>query len=130
MNIIISSVLILSILTWWFFRTYNSGIIGEKKTSYFLRFLDKSRYKVINGLVLEYDGKTTQIDHLVISDFGLFVIETKNYQGWILGNDNSEYWTQVIFKRKEKFYNPVKQNLGHIRALKKHLPEFPHINYI
>jgi len=54
----------------------------------------------------------------VVSNYGIFVIETKNYKGWIIGNEFDDYWTQVIFKRKEKLYNPIKQNYGHIQALK------------
>lgn len=69
------------------------GGVGEKTTSSILLFLDKSKYKVINNVVLKSGDKTSQIDHIVISDYGIFVIETKNYKGWILGSENSEYWT-------------------------------------
>lgn len=91
--------------------------------------MNKSKYKVINNVVLKSGEITTQIDHLVISDYGIFVIETKNYKGWIFGNENSEYWTQVIYKRREKLYNPIRQNLGHIRTLKNCLSEYPNIEY-
>ena len=74
--------------------------------------------------MLQVDGKTSQIDHVVVSNYGIFVIETKNYKGWILGNEYDDYWTQIIFKRKEKLRNPIKQNFGHIRALEEHLKEF------
>lgn len=86
-----------------FYKSKIKGIIGEKTVSSILNLLDKSEYKIINDVVLKAGNTTTQIDHLVISNFGIFVIETKNYKGWILGYENSEYWTQVIFKRKEKF---------------------------
>ncbi len=112
------------------YGTQIKGFIGEKTTSSILYFLDKSKYQVVNNIVLNSGGKTSQIDHLVISDYGLFVIETKNYKGWILGGETSEYWTQVLFKRKEKFYNPIRQNYGHILALKNNLQEFPNIKYI
>lgn len=46
------------------------------------------------------------------------MIETKNYSGWIMGSENNQYWTQVIYKRKEKLYNPIWQNSGHIQAIK------------
>jgi predicted RNA-binding Zn-ribbon protein involved in translation (DUF1610 family) len=72
---------------------------------------------------------TSQIDHVVISDFGIFVIETKNYKGWIVGNENSEYWSQIIYKYKAQFYNPIRQNSGHIKALKKCLAEYPNLEY-
>lgn len=130
MNLVIFITLIFALIFWRIFRVKIKGAIGEKATSSILYFLDKSNYKVINNIVLEAAGKTTQIDHIVISDFGVFVIETKNYKGWILGGENSEYWTQVIYKRKEKLYNPIRQNLGHIRALKSCLREYPNLEYI
>nr|WP_314865057.1 NERD domain-containing protein [uncultured Flavobacterium sp.] len=126
-------ILILFFLAFLFFGLYKSkikGVIGEKSISSILYFLDKSKYKVINDIVLKKGTKTSQIDHIVISDFGIFVIETKNYKGWIVGNENSEYWTQVLFKRKERIYNPIKQNLGHINALKNCLSSYSNINYI
>ncbi|MEK8180764.1 NERD domain-containing protein [Flavobacterium buctense] len=114
------------------FKLYKArikGAIGEQNISLRLRSLDKSKYKVINNVVLQSGEFTSQIDHIVISDFGVFVIETKNYKGWILGHEHSEYWTQVIYKRKEKLYNPIRQNLGHIKSLKKCLTEYPNVDY-
>jgi hypothetical protein len=80
--------------------------------------------------MLQVGNKTTQIDHIVVSNYGIFVIETKNYKGWIMGNEYDEYWRQVIYKRKEKLYNPIKQNYGHILALKGVLKNFSDLNYI
>ena len=105
------------------------GIIGEKTVASFLSALDPKKYLIINDLIIENEGKTSQIDHVVISNYGVFVIETKNYDGWIIGDESSNYWTQVIYKRKGKFYNPIKQNYGHIMSLKNHLKEFPDIVY-
>ena len=68
--------------------------------------------------------------HIVISDYGIFVIETKNYKGWVFGDENSKYWTQVIYKRKERLYNPIRQNHGHIRALKDCLNGFQGLKYV
>ena len=129
MKLILLISFIILILIWFLFKPKIKGIIGEKTTSSILLFLDKSKYKVINNVVLKSGDKTSQIDHIVISDYGIFVIETKNYKGWILGSENSEYWTQVIYKRKEKLYNPIRQNLSHIKALKDCLYEFPDIDY-
>lgn len=112
------------------YRRRIKGSIGEKTIAWKLARLSKSKYKVINNLVLEAGGRTSQIDHLIISNCGLFVIETKNLKGWILGYENSEYWTQIFYKRKERFYNPVRQNWGHIRALKLNLDDFHNIKYI
>lgn len=76
-------------------------------------------YRVFNDLILPRpDGKgTTQIDHVVVSPFGIFVIETKNFTGWIFGDENSRYWTQVIYGKKNRFQNPLHQNALHVRAL-------------
>jgi predicted RNA-binding Zn-ribbon protein involved in translation (DUF1610 family) len=122
--------LFLIILIVGLLKTKIKGEIGETTISSILIFLNKSNYKVINNIVLKTGDKTSQIDHLVISDFGIFVIETKNYKGWIFGNEHSDYWTQVIYKRKERLYNPIKQNLGHIKALKNCLIEYPNLKYI
>jgi len=76
-------------------------------------------YIILNDLLLPSGGnlKTTQIDHVVVSNYGIFCIETKAYQGWIFGNANQRYWTQVIYRRREKFYNPLWQNYAHTKAL-------------
>ena len=106
------------------------GYFGEKSVAFFLSKLEENKYKVINNIMLRIGSKTTQIDHVVVSNYGIFVIETKNYKGWIIGNEFDDYWKQVIYKRKEKLHNPIKQNYGHIQALKEHLTEFPDVNYI
>lgn len=59
----------------------------------------------------------TQVDHIVTSVYGIFVIETKHYSGWIFGDEYKPYWTQVIYKRKTKMHNPIRQNYGHVQAL-------------
>lgn len=106
------------------------GFFGEKSVTFFLSKLDPEKYKVINNIMLRVEGRTSQIDHVVVSSYGIFAIETKNYQGWILGNEFDDYWTQVIYKRKEKLHNPIKQNYGHIQALKEVLNEYVDVNFI
>ena len=98
------------------------GNSGEKYVAKELSRLNQKEYIVLNDLLLvDEEGYTTQIDHVVVSIFGIFVVETKNYKGWITGNYNYEYWTQNIYGNKYKLYNPIKQNLSHIIALKKYL---------
>jgi predicted RNA-binding Zn-ribbon protein involved in translation (DUF1610 family) len=104
------------------------GTLGEYKVSLKLKRLSKKKYIVKNNLLLK-NGKSTQIDHVVISGCGIFIIETKNYKGWIHGHENSEYWTQSVFKHKRKFRNPIKQNWGHVFFLKKVLSEYSRIKY-
>lgn len=125
-------ILIIPLLLFFIIRLLKptiKGVVGEKTVSSVLYFLNASDYKVINNVVLKSNDITSQIDHVVISDFGIFVIETKNYKGWIFGHENSEYWTQVIYNHKNKFYNPIRQNLGHIKALKNCLNNYPDLKY-
>lgn len=97
------------------------GAIGEKYVNTALRRLGP-QYKVFHDLyVPNGKGGTAQIDHVVTSPYGIFVIETKHYNGWIFGDENQKNWTQVIYKRKEKFLNPIWQNKGHIQALKSYI---------
>ena len=96
------------------------GWAGEKMVSHLgLRKLDSSIYQVFDDLYLPRpDGQgTTQLDHVVVSPFGVFVIETKNYQGWIIGSEKQKDWTQSIYKKKHRFQNPLHQNDLHVRAL-------------
>ncbi|RYE55689.1 MAG: NERD domain-containing protein [Sphingobacteriales bacterium] len=131
--LLIIGLLMLLVIPVAIYKSYKSrikGAIGEETVAFRLARLPKSEYKVINNLVLSSDSRTSQIDHLIISDYGLFVIETKNIKGWIFGRESSEYWTQVIYNHKESFYNPVRQNRGHISALKAALNGFLGINFI
>mgnify|MGYP003571403033 CR=1 FL=1 len=108
----------------------SKGDRGERYVSRILSSLNETEYKVLNDIMLLVkNGKTTQIDHIVVSCYGIFVIETKNYSGWIFGRENSEYWMQVIYQEKHKFRNPVKQNQAHIFALKELLSEYTSIEY-
>jgi hypothetical protein len=94
------------------------GKKGELMVSMTLARLPKEHYRVFNDIILPTRYGTTQIDHIVVSPFGIFVIETKNYNGWIYGGENSENWTQNIWGNKYTFRNPLKQNNGHVKALK------------
>lgn len=97
---------------------YVKGLLGELAVAVMLKFLNKDIYKVFHDLyITKEDGSTSQIDHVVTSPFGVFVIETKNYNGWIFGDEKSKYWTQVIYRTKNRFLNPIIQNKGHIKHL-------------
>ena len=96
------------------------GRNGEKYVSEKLYKLDPTHYKIHNDIMLLSKGNSvaTQIDHIVVSNYGIFCIETKAYKGWIFGNANQDQWTQVIFRYKGRFYNPLRQNFAHISAIK------------
>ncbi len=82
------------------------------------KHLDKTSYTIINNVTLPLeDGGTTQIDHIVVSNFGIFVIETKNMKGWIFGSEAQAKWTQTIHRSKYFFQNPLRQNYKHTKTL-------------
>lgn len=82
-------------------------------------------YHLMNHVTLQTNDGTTQIDHILVSRFGVFVIETKDYKGWIFADANQANWTQVLFKWKFKFQNPIFQNFRHVRAVQDLLDFLP-----
>lgn len=107
-------------------------IIGEAQVSTILSTLPKKEYRVLNNIMLPTVYGTTQIDHIVVSVYGIFVIETKNYKGWITGGVNSEQWTKNVYGNKYLFRNPLKQNYAHIKALQEiiDVPEDMYISIV
>ena len=93
------------------------GQVGEINVKRELNKLGKE-YIVFNDLMVFSDNKTHQIDHAVVSKYGVFVIETKNYSGKIVGKEKDKDWTQYIGKKINNMKNPIIQNHGHILALK------------
>lgn len=108
----------------------STGERGERHVSNILiEFSQKYGGYVINDVLIPLNnGRTTQIDHIYISSYGIFVIETKRYHGKIYGNSYMESW-QVYYENGEKhtFYNPIKQNEGHIKAIYKKIRIDPNL---
>lgn len=101
------------------YKSKIKGISGEKRVSSILGRLDDSKYKVLNDILLNVEDKSVQIDHIIVSVYGIFVIETKNYAGCIYGDGNRDKWIQYIGKQKNYFQNPMRQNYGHYKAIMK-----------
>lgn len=94
------------------------GFVGETLgTIAHQVMLDKSIYRELNNVTIPTTDGTTQIDHLIVSRYGIFVVETKNMNGWIFGNERSEQWTQSFPGGKFKFQNPLRQNYRHTKCL-------------
>ena len=115
-------------LVWKTYFPVLKGRFGEKLVADTLAELPEG-YRVINDLMVRTNWGTTQIDHVVISSHGIFVIETKAYDGWIYGGETDAYWTQVIHRRKTRFYNPLRQNYAHVQAIKNILTRSKDIGY-
>lgn len=120
-NYIIVTILTLVVLPRLFYKIYPilRGQCTEKHISKELKKLT-DEYKVLNDIMVEVDGKTCQIDHIVISKYGIFVIETKGYYGLITGDQYKDNWTQIVKKKKINYIsNPIRQNYFHIKTLEK-----------
>ena len=106
------------------------GKIGEKVVANYLDKLPRNQFKVLNNITIPTPNGSSQIDHLIVSIYGIFVIETKNYKGWIYGGENVEYWTQNIYGHKYQLFNPILQNAGHVKALRRVLKEYEPLSII
>jgi len=84
-------------------------------------FLDKSIYFPLNNLTLPTTSGTTQIDHVLVSKYGIFVVEAKNIDGWIFGDERSPQWSIVKPGRKFRMQNPLHQNYRHVKAISEFL---------
>ena len=94
------------------------GKMGERTVRRIIgKRLDSNIYREFCDVTLPTEDGTTQIDHIYVSPFGIFVVETKNYGGWIFGGKNQAQWTQTIYKKKSRFQNPLRQNYKHIKSL-------------
>lgn len=94
------------------------GVFGEVAVNVLIeRNLDENIYHLIKNVTLPTDTGTTQIDHILVSKYGVFVIETKNMKGWIFGSAKQKQWTQRIYKHSSKFQNPIHQNYKHLKTL-------------
>jgi hypothetical protein len=82
-------------------------------------------FHLLNHLTLRLKDKTTQIDHVLVSRFGVFVIETKDYKGWIFAGQGDRYWTQVLYRARYRFQNPIRQNYKHVCAIQELLDFLP-----
>ena len=106
----------------------NLGGYGEKLTVLELEFLKSKGYDgniISNVYITRTNGTTSEIDVLFITKKGIFVLESKNYSGWIFGSQNDKYWMVCGRNNRWKLYNPVLQNQGHINTIHQHLRGVP-----
>lgn len=98
---------------------------GEILVALEVSSLDKLSYQAFHNITLEADDGSSLIDHLIISRFGVFLIETHNYGGLIFGEESQPQWTCELGEIKRKFQNPLRQSYWHIHALSRllELPE-------
>lgn len=103
------------------------NVILPKEASYvpINSMRDTSQYKVVehNGILCAVVRRYMQIDHIAITPNGVFIIETKNCNGSLIGLEKEKYWAQIIGGKynRNKLYNPIKQNKEHAKEIIKQL---------
>lgn len=113
---------ILKVLKLVFDPVAYKGEIGETSVAKKLEQLDEYK-KVINNIYINDEGKSRQIDHIAITQHGVFVIETKNYAGIIYGKENSTQWQQYLNNKCFTFKNPIHQNYAHLKIVESKIAE-------
>ena len=93
------------------------GWTGELKTRFINSLFLSAEYKVFNNIIIRTERGSTQIDHVIVSPYGLFAVETKNKTGKIYGDEKQRQWTAVIYNKKYRFQNPLHQNHAHTMSL-------------
>jgi len=83
--------------------------------------LDAKTYRKFHNVIIPGKSGTTQIDHLLVSVYGLFIVETKNKKGWIFGSENQANWTQTLYRKKYSFQNPLRQTFRQKKVLSEYL---------
>lgn len=114
--------LLLCVLLFGYWYTHREtarkkGTYGEKNVSRRLHRLPAEQYLILDDILLLSDRGLTQIDHIVVSVYGIFIIETKNYAGLITGDQYAYQWYQCIGKKRYAFRNPCMQNYAHCCAI-------------
>lgn len=103
-----------------FWKTINNqGARGEYRTSQILEMATFENRLLFNCYIPNRSGEKTELDIIMISTKGIYVVENKNYSGWIFGDEQSKNWCETLKGKKFFCYNPVKQNKSHIRNLEK-----------
>lgn len=101
------------------------GKYGEKLTARELNLVKLlgRKGKVLRNVYLPKDnGETSELDVIFITQKGIFIFESKNYSGWIFGDEKSKNWTMMLpNKQKNRFYNPILQNKTHLKWMKEYV---------
>ena len=109
---------------------FDKGLYGEYLIFNKLKQIEGYSKSLLNAYIPKKNGDSTELDLIFIHEKGIYVIESKNYSGWIYGDEKSLNWTQTFKSGKKfKFYNPIKQNHSHIKHLRENLKDLYNHNY-
>lgn len=89
----------------------SKGQLGEEAFRLTAKLKLHDCYRIIHDVTLQIDeGGTTQIDHIIVSRYGVFIVETKARSDWIFGSEKQPRWTQQFHNTSNQFQNPLRQN--------------------
>lgn len=108
---------------WRFFTFLNRG--EAQVTRVIFSHFRGPDYHLMNHVTIRTNNGTTQIDHILVSRFGVFVIETKDHKGWIFAGATDKTWTKVLYRLRIRFQSPILQNKRHVRAVQDLLDFLP-----
>lgn len=115
-NPFVISIVVAGLLSVVFYKQI-IGWFGEYWTKQALKKLPKDEYTIINDIFISTNSGTHQIDHVVVSKYGIFSIETKQYSGYITGNKYDKKWVRHVGNKEYYYTNPIRQNYGHVKSL-------------
>lgn len=94
----------------------------KRRAAYRTRSGPEHSFRRYVGLIVPDQRGTTEIDEILVTPAGVFVVEAKDYAAWIFGNADDDSWTAVYPNSdRHRFQNPIRQNYRHIRALESFL---------
>lgn len=121
-------IIVLIVIVLWVIRSFFlpssliKGWFGEKKTTFNMWLsLDDKIYRRYHDVIIPAANGTSQIDHILVSPYGLFIVETKNVKGWIFGSEDQRKWTKSVYGKKYSFQNPLRQTFRQKKILSEFL---------
>ena len=99
-------------IAWYLMKNlrFTKGNYGKQTVKSILkRFAFPRKYKVLENVSMELDGKTQTIDFVMVGEFGLLFFSALQGKGDFYGDFTEEYWSFVDNEKKVRFLNPVKE---------------------
>lgn len=123
---------VVAVRSWWRRgRAARRGKQGERQVAKAISKLKKKDFTCLNDVLLPSSSRnTSQIDHIIVSTRGIFVLETKSHVGRITGSEHAQYWEQRLPGQSRSFYNPLLQNHSHLKTLQKLFPSIPEDTFV
>lgn len=98
-----------------------AGKRGEKVVTDEIKRVKRKDDYLFTNVKISFKGKRTECDNIIVNNFGVFIIEVKNYSGSLSGNENDDEWVERKYFEEKNVKNPIKQVRRQIDILSKRL---------